>query len=415
MELERAGTTPETIILEQGLKSNRKFLQLWISSMVIGVSFSIYMLIETWYVVDKLNLSSMLGMILMATTLPRIFLMIFGGVMVDRFNPSTIMSLSAGLRGFLMACLIIALYFDVLSIWVLFVFALFFGILDAFYWPANGSVLPSIVGKNQLTRANSIIQTTSNITFIIGPVIAGWLLGKSSYMFLFGFTGLLLMVGALIVFTVNNKGTKTRKSGSAWSSLKEGLIYVKNSPLLLSSMMIGIIVNLCLAGPGNMAGPIIVKDILNGNSQDLSFIESAIAIGMVLGGLVIGIWNPTRKRGILSLSRLIALGCVFIFYSQVNSLWHCIVVSMVIGFLITAGDIPMRSLNQEKTDPDKMGRVSGINSTISQGLVPLSFALTSIGLSLNISILTLLLVCGITLILYSCFGFWKFEALRKAD
>lgn len=397
------------------LFSNSKFMRLWLSSVFTGLSLSVCMLAETWYVVDVLQLSSMLGIVLMATTLPRVLLTIYGGVLVDRFSASTIMFFSTAIRGFLMALVVVALFMNLFNIWVMIGFSLLYGILDAFFWPANGSIIPAIVHKDHLSRANSIIETTSKVTFFCGPLLAGWLIAFASYSFIFGSVGLLLILGGLLVHKLNSSQAKKQSSNSIWADLKEGFTYVKSVPILLSSMLMGVIINLCLTGPGNLAAPIIVSQKLGGDAIQLSYVESATAIGMVIGGFVIGIWNPRKRRGVISLTRLLILGATFVLFSQVTTLWQCIAAAGMIGFLITSGDLAMRSLSQEIIEPDKRGRVSGINSSIGQGLVPLSFALTSFVLSLGISIFDILLVCGIGMMFYTLLGFWKFKALRQAN
>ena len=55
----------------------------------------------------------------------------------------------------------------------------------AFYWPTSQSLIPSLVSKEQLTRANSLIQTTQQFSVVVGPILAGWILVYGSYEGLF--------------------------------------------------------------------------------------------------------------------------------------------------------------------------------------------------------------------------------------
>jgi MFS transporter, DHA3 family, macrolide efflux protein len=396
------------------LFKNKKFILLWISSLFTGLSLSMYMLTETWYVVNVLDKKSMLGFVLMATTLPRVLLMMIGGVMADRIKSSTIMLLSNCLRGVLLLLMIFLLSIDLLNIWTLIGFALMFGVMDAFFWPASSSIIPALVDKQILTRANSIIQTTTQITTISGSVVAGWLLSFSTFGVAFAFVAILLVISGGLAFYINDHNRVRISSGSTWGQLLEGLKYVKNSPLLLSTMLLGVVINLLFAGPVSLAGPIFVSDLFHGDAKDLSYVQSALPIGIVIGGLLVAVWNPTKKRGSVFLNRLIIMGIVLVLYSQVNELWQCILIAGWLGILIAAG-IPLRSLIQENTDPDKLGRVQGINYTATTGLIPLSFAVTSILLSFHITIQDLLLFSGIFLILVTAFASWKFSILRKAD
>jgi MFS transporter, DHA3 family, macrolide efflux protein len=279
------------------LFKNKKFILLWISSLFTGLSLSMYMLTETWYVVNVLDKKSMLGFVLMATTLPRVLLMMIGGVMADRIKSSTIMLLSNCLRGVLLLLMIFLLSIDLLNIWTLIGFALMFGVMDAFFWPASSSIIPALVDKQILTRANSIIQTTTQITTISGSVVAGWLLSFSTFGVAFAFVAILLVISGGLAFYINDHNRVRISSGSTWGQLLEGLKYVKNSPLLLSTMLLGVVINLLFAGPVSLAGPIFVSDLFHGDAKDLSYVQSALPIGIVIGGLLVAVWNPTKKRG----------------------------------------------------------------------------------------------------------------------
>ena len=89
---------PVEMNTEQSLFKNRSFLFLWGSGMCSALSLSTYLFVEQWYVIHTLNQASSLGLVLMATLLPRIFLMLFGGVLSDRYKRSTIMRISSILR-----------------------------------------------------------------------------------------------------------------------------------------------------------------------------------------------------------------------------------------------------------------------------------------------------------------------------
>ncbi len=139
------------------LLKNSKFLYLWIASIFSSITLSLYIVAEEWYVVKALGMSESLGWVMVATTVPRILFMSIGGVIADRFSRSTILFLSDFSRALLVAGMVLLLLFDGLSFWILTIFALLFGTLDAFFWPARDALLPSIVEKEQLTRANSLL------------------------------------------------------------------------------------------------------------------------------------------------------------------------------------------------------------------------------------------------------------------
>ncbi|GAJ99960.1 MFS transporter [Geomicrobium sp. JCM 19055] len=398
------------------LFKNRNFILILLSSTFTGFAFSIFLLAETWYVVDELNNQAALGLVLAATSLPRVLFMVFGGAYADRIKGSVLMLLSNFIRSVLIAMMVILIVFGLLDVWTLILFALLFGVLDAFYWPANNTIVPALIPKEQLTRANSFLELSFRLTFISGPLIAGLLLTLGSFELVFGTVVVLLLIGAICILPLLGFETeKTHAKTTIFRELRDSFQYASKSQFLIGAMTMSIITNLIITGPGTMASPIIVSEILDGNAFDLSLLEASFAIGMVLGALIVAAWNPNKKRGLLSVSRLILLGVTLVLLSQSTTLWQAIVVLALIGIAISIGDIPIRTLIQEKTDPQMLGRVTGMLGTASRGLAPISYMITAWLLSISISIGTILLVSGLVLICTACLSFWKLRGFVTAD
>lgn len=68
---------------------------------------------------------------------------------------------------------------------MLYSFALFFGLADAFFFPAQTSIVPQLVDKNQSQKGNAVIQGTATLSLIVGPLLAGaaisWLDGSTTH------------------------------------------------------------------------------------------------------------------------------------------------------------------------------------------------------------------------------------------
>nr|WP_255357586.1 MFS transporter [Fictibacillus sp. FJAT-27399] len=105
---------------------------------------------ETWFVIRALEAPSKLGIIMMLTSIPRVLLMSIGGVLADRMKRSHVIFISNLTRGLLVLGLVLLIMNDSMNLIFLGIFALCFGVLDAFYWPANQSMLPTIVEKEHM-------------------------------------------------------------------------------------------------------------------------------------------------------------------------------------------------------------------------------------------------------------------------
>lgn len=173
--------------------------------------------------------------------------------------------------------------------------------------------------------------------------------------------------------------------------------------------------NLFFVGPLTIGLPIFVKNILEGETIDYSFIMSFLAIGMVLGSIILGIINLKRKRGILSLTSQMFVGLCFLILSFSNELWQSVVIVVFLGISMTISNICAVSVVQNEAEPEMIGRVMSIQTVSSMGLTPISYGLTSLSLSLEINIKFIIMVGALSLIAFTLYIYFKIPALRTVD
>lgn len=405
----------QVLIKNHALLRNREFISLMFVRVITGLSFGIYLLGESWYVVNKLNMTSYLGFILMLTSIPRLLLMIFGGFLSDKYSKTKVMFLSLITRGLLVFTLVGFIITGNANIIVLLPFALLFGILDAIFYPANSSLVPEIVDKEELTRANALLQSTNLFSTVISPILAGLLLTFGSFTLLFSITGFLLLIGGIGVFFINSSIQKEQNlQESLIENVKSGYRFVRKDKLLFSLMAIVFIVNLFIVGPVNIALPVLVDEKLEANPMNLSFMESALFFGMLVATLILSYKNIRKKRGLIILCAMILSGFCLIGLGLIGSLYQGISVLAVYGVCISVSSLIIAMI-QENTPIDKMGRVMGLTSTASLGLTPLSYGLTSLALFLGIPITEVLIVCGCMMVVLTSYIMWKINAVRVAD
>ena len=108
--------------------------------------FSLFTFSQTWYIAKTLNLEASLGVVFVALSVPRLIFMIVGGAVADKF-PKNIMFYSNIIRAILVATILTWFIVGDVTLYTFALFALFFGLADAFFWSADGSILPELVEK----------------------------------------------------------------------------------------------------------------------------------------------------------------------------------------------------------------------------------------------------------------------------
>lgn len=396
---------------------NRSFLFLWLSSTFSFLALSTYLFAEQWYIVRVLKQEAVLGIVLMVTMIPRIFLMTIGGVWADRIKRSRIMTFSSLIRCILVLIMLLFLQLSWLQIWPLICFAVLFGCVDAFFSPANSSLLPIVVSKNLLTRANSFIQSSNQIAMFSGPMIGGLIITLSaSFKVLFFIVAVFLFITFIFSSfirekepeaTINNKHRTSTKL-----ELKEGFKYVWNMPFLKNLIIILIIINFFFFGPLMIGIPLLVNNVLFGEAIDLSMLQGSYEIGMLVGAIFIGMLNVTKRKGLIILILISLLGIALATLGQINSVWQGVMLLLIMGIFSSVINVLLISSIQEKSHEDKIGRVMSIVNASSNGLVPLSYAFVSLSLFINFSISHMMLFCGFLIWIISILYIFKSKTIK---
>ncbi len=229
-------------------------------------------------------------MVFVALSVPRLIFMIIGGAVADKFPKKNIMFYSNIVRAILVATILTWFIVGDVTLYTFALFALFFGLADAFFWSADGSILPELVEKSRLTQANSLTQMTNQASVILGPVLGGILIKFTNYETIFSITILLLIVAAILVqkiqFTMPEQQNTDK---SMFTSIKEGILYVKESPFLSTFLICSAFLNLFLIGPMQVGFPLFIKNVLHGDSLQFSYLEASVGGGMAIGAVIVGL------------------------------------------------------------------------------------------------------------------------------
>lgn len=398
------------------LLKNRSFIFLWLSSTTSFVALSSYLFAEQWYIITVLKMESALGIVLMITMIFRVLFMTVGGVWADRYRRSRIMLVSSLIRCVIVIVMIFFLQMNILEIWSLIGFAILFGIVDAFFSPANTSLLPLLVPNSLITKANSFIQSSNQIAMFSGPMIGGLILSKGSFSLLFSIIAAFLFMTFLFSYCIGEQKKQAPSNNSSTKGeLLDGLKYVWNMSFLKNMLIILIIVNFFFFGPLQMGIPLIINNVLHGEALHLSFLQSSYQGGMLAGAVTVGIVNFRKKRGLSILIIINVLGICLSLLGYIHFLWQGIFLLSIMGILSSIINVSLISIIQEKSQEDRIGRVMSLVNAFSNGLVPLSYAFVSIALVMELTISSIMLYCGCLIICISLLYIFKPNVIKSVD
>ncbi|MGN4725259.1 MFS transporter [Bacillus cereus group sp. MYBK15-3] len=398
------------------LLKNTNFLFLWAATLFSSFALAFFTFSQTWYIAKTLNLEASLGVVFVALSVPRLIFMIVGGAVADKFPKKNIMFYSNIIRAILVATILTWFIVGDVTLYTFALFALFFGLADAFFWSADGSILPELVEKSRLTQANSLTQMTNQASVILGPVLGGILIKFTNYETIFSITILLLIVAAILVQKIQFTMPEQKDTNKGmFTSIKEGILYVKESPFLSTFLICSAFLNLFLIGPMQVGFPLFVKNVLHGDSLHFSYLEASVGGGMAIGAVIVGLKNINRRRGLFCIIMMLLSGVFFLAINFSTVLWQALLAGMFYGITIAMAIVPLMAMIQSTVKEEMMGRVMSLLMLSSMGFIPLSYAFTSLALAMGIPIVTVMKSGAIAVIVFVLFVAIRVPVVRKFD
>jgi len=370
--------------LAMSLSGNRDFRLLFLGRSVSLLGDGAFLVALAWEAYTLSNAPTALSLIGVAMTVPTISLLLFGGVVSDRYERRTVMLLADALRAVLLLLAGSLALAGSLGLWQLIVIVACYGAAQAFFDPASDAILPEIVTPEELGRANALEQVARPMTLrLLGPAIGGVLVGTLGSGAAFMADGASFIVSAATLWLMASSPALRRTAaavadgGTAVRQVLEGWAYVRRHVWLWGTFASAGIAYLLFMGPAEVLLPFMVKHELHGNGFQLGLVFGAGGLGSVACAVTImrgGL--PDSSVSFIYMSWTLATLAVA-GYGVASAVWQLMLASLAFNLLETGGTIVWATLKQRLVPGGLLGRVSSLDWLISIGLLPVSFALTA--------------------------------------
>lgn len=268
------------------------FRLLWLGQTTSAVGDSL-ILVAIVFAVLPLGGATAVGLVLASFSLPRVILILVGGVWADRLPRQLVMVASDVVRGGVDLVFAFLLLTGAAQLWQLAIGAAIIGAAGAFFFPASTGLIPQTISAGRLQQGNALMSLSRNASGIIGPSVSGLLVATvgPGWVFLldaatFGVSAVSLMV-LRIARTVSPEVRQT-----FIAELVGGWREVASRRWLLAAIVAFGVGNVAQA-PLYVLGPAIANERLGG-AADWGLIVTAMGVGGLLGGLVALRWRPSR-------------------------------------------------------------------------------------------------------------------------
>jgi DHA3 family macrolide efflux protein-like MFS transporter len=309
-------------------------------------------------------------------TLPIIISSPFIGVLVDRGNRKLLMMVSDLAAAFTTLVVLILYATHNLQIWHLYVTAIISGTFQGFQWPTYSAAISTMLPKEQYARANGMLGLVGSGSGILAPMLAGVLIGPIGLggLFIIDLVSAAVAVGSLAFVHIPQPTPCESDHEGQGSFMKEaayGIRYILERPSLLGLQSIFMLGNLFFNLSFVLLSPMILGRTGN-NELTLGSVQSAGAVGGLVGGLLITAWGGPKRRifgVLLGWLFLGLLGQITVGLGQGLPVWACgAFLAHFFGVMIDSSN---QAIWQAKVAPDVQGRVFSMRRFIAHVITPI--------------------------------------------
>ena len=355
----------------------RAFTIIWLGQVIslLGTAMTNFGL--TIWAYEKTGQATALALIGFFFVTPMVILSPTAGALVDRSNRKLMMMLSDLAAGLTTIVQLLLLVTGNLEIWHLYITAAIAGTFQTFQWPAFSAAMTLMLPKEQFGRANGMLELANSASGIFAPLLAGALLG------FIGISGIMIIdivtfafaIGALLFVYIpqpERSAAGRRGEGNIWQESLYGFRHILQRPSLFALQLVFTVGNF-FAGLGfTLMAPMILARTGN-NEMIFGSVQSAGAVGGVVGGLIMSAWGGPKRRVLGVLGGWILFGLLG---GTLLGLGQALPVWMVAAFFAAAFGPIINASNQAiwqaKVEPDVQGRVFAVRRMIAWLVNPLA-------------------------------------------
>ena len=253
--------------------------------------------------------------------------------------------------------------------------------MTAFHSPAISAITPLLVPAEELTKCAGYTQSMQSFSYLVSPALAAFVYAK------WGVNAAILLdvagafIACLFVAVVHipkQEYTSTEKVNFI-KEIKEGYSALKMNRGFVSMLLIGALFTLVYM-PINALFPLIIMGYFGKTTTHVSISEIVFALGIMLGGIILGKLGVIKKRSQIMIGAVSLMGVVLTVSGLLPeyAFWGFVVCCFFMGFSSPFYNGIQIALFQEKIAPEYLGRVFGLFGNIVALAMPLGLIFSAV-------------------------------------
>ncbi len=392
---------------------NRNFKLLLGGQLVSQVGDKFHMIALAFWVLETTGSTAKMGAVLAASLIPSLVLGLFSGAFIDRYPKKVIIVGTDVIRGVVLLVFAWLMVSGQMSFYLILGLQVILSVNAAFFDPAIPSVIPQIVDKDQLGKANAMHQSVNSFAMIGGAALGGVAVSGLGYVWIFILNGISFLISAGFESRIEIPHLREEKDkGSLVSDIRAGYAYLFNSRALMVVLFMVMVIHFFVGGI-EVFMPVIADRISGDGPKTLGIFQAALGGGILFMSLVLSRISITGKEKTALFSSVVVMGVVQTLAWGAAQTGDLAVAGLTVCFFLWGcamirAAVSFKTLLQTYADNEFGGRVFAMASTIGNASIPA--AMIVFGLLLEyIEFSSLLPVSGLTLAGLGLFSFILFK------
>lgn len=340
----------------------QEFRNLWLGMLPGTMGMQMGMITNGYLAYELTGSAAAIGFVTLGFGIPMLLFALIGGVVADRVSKRRVIMITQSIIGLCAVALAVLVLTDLISIWLMTAVAFVMGTCFAFNMPARQSFVAEIISRKRLMNAIALNNAGMNLSRVIGPALAGFLIGKPWV----GIGGIYILMACMYAFVVMSL-FRVRDRGaipnpgktSGYRSLVDGLSYIKGNSVVLALLMLAF-VPVILGMPYQALMPVFAEDVFNVGASGLGWLLAMNGIGALLGSLAVASMGGASRRGWIQLGLGMTFGVSLAVFAFSGRFDVAMVALLVVGATSAAYMALNSTLVMDKTEPQYHGRVMSV-------------------------------------------------------
>ncbi|MEI8032903.1 MAG: MFS transporter [Chlorobiaceae bacterium] len=351
---------------------SRNFRLYFIGQIVSMVGTWLQMVAQGWLVLEMTGSAFWVGVTAATSTLPTLFLSLFGGVIVDRYSRRTILLWAQS--GSMVLAFILAIFTltGTVTIWIILVLAFLLGCVGAVATPAIQAFLSEMVDRSELHSAVALNAAIFNASRVIGPALAGLMISwiGTGGAFMANALSYLAVIAALLAISTTAPPSRPGAKEHPIKSIRDGLAYTWAHPLIRTIVIfVGVV---SVFGWSFMAMlPVVAKHTYGLGASGMGYLFSAFGLGSLSGTFVVSFASGKIKSSRMIVIGMLTFSLALTAFTFIGDVRVAAAALFIAGIGMLSAFATMTATVQNLVEDRYRGRVMSIYLMVLMGLMPL--------------------------------------------